>query len=255
MNTKEKIYNYYDEYKKFMRVDKMPLIVPVEKHKTHNMDSFASLDKDFIQGQGIPIIYVDSLLNYDESFIKSIFFHEFTHIYDANIKFINLDKSSLDVVMDSFSEYHASQIEMASQLGMKNKNDIFTLSGKFKTDCKMKYKEEITDIQNYILYSLADITYVLNSQQNSLSNMSDFLFEKQYIETEKRIFYYYGKYDLYIKYSGKNMPDLLLQNCPQFSKEINNIHNFAKSKDIINNIDPMKSAINDFRKAYFEHLK
>lgn len=254
MNTKEKIYNYYDEYKKFMRVDKMPLIVPVEKHKTHNCDSFASLDKDFIQGQGVPIIYVDSLLNYDESFIKSIFFHEFTHIYDANIKFINLDKSSLNVVMDSFSEYHASQIEMASQLGMKNKNDVFTLSGKFKTGCKMKYKEEITDIQNYILYSLADITNVLVNPQGSFSNMPEYLFLKQYVDTERRIFYYYGKYDLYTKYSGKNMSDLLINNCSEFSKEINNIHSILKSKNVINNIDSMKFAIQDFKEKYFEHF-
>ena len=37
--------------KKIMKVDKMPLIIPVEKHKNHNCDSFMSLDKDFIQGQ------------------------------------------------------------------------------------------------------------------------------------------------------------------------------------------------------------
>lgn len=254
MNAKEKIYNYYDEYKKFMQVDKMPLIIPVERHKNRNYDSLASLDKDFIQVHGIPVTYVDSLLNYDEQFIKSIFFHEFTHIYDANIKFINLDKESLDIVMDSFSEYHASQIEMASQTDMKSKNDIFTLSTKFRAGCKMKDKEEVTDVQNYILNPLSDIVSVLNNPRCSFSNMSEYFFLKQYLDTERRIFYYYGKYDLYIKYSGRNMQDLLISNCPEFSKEINNIHKILKSKDIVNNIDSMRSAVHNFKEKYFEYF-
>ena len=119
----------------------------------------------------------------------------------------------------------------------------------------MMYKDESMDIQNYILYSLADITNVLINSKYSFSNMPDYLFEKQYMDTERRIFYYYGKYDLYNIYSGKNMPDLLISNCPKFSKEINNIHDILKSKDFVKNLDFIKVAIDDFRKAYFEYFK
>nr|DAP35475.1 MAG TPA: peptidase [Caudoviricetes sp.] len=255
MNANEKINKYYDEYKNFMKISDMPLIVPVERKEAGDYNALAYLDRDFIKGNAIPIMYMDFLFDYNESFIRSIFFHEFTHIYDANKSFENLDESEINIAIDSFSEYHASQIEMASQLGMKNKNDIFALSRKFKTGCKMMCKEESMDIQNYILCSLADITNVLMSPQYSFSNKPNYLFEKEYSDIERRIFYYYGKYDLYNKYSGKNMPDLLISNCPEFSKEINNIHDVLKSKDFVNNIDSMKAAIDDFQKLYFEYFK
>ena len=72
---KNKIINqYYDEFKVFIKENKMPLIIPVEKSsENNNMDEFAFIEKDFIRGIAVPIIYNKSLFDYNENFVKSIF--------------------------------------------------------------------------------------------------------------------------------------------------------------------------------------
>lgn len=108
---KNKIINqYYDEFKVFIKENKMPLIIPVEKSsENNNMDEFAFIEKDFIRGIAVPIIYNKSLFNYNENFVKSIFFHEFTHIYDA-IKLRN--NPNYNDIMCTYSEIHASYVMM-----------------------------------------------------------------------------------------------------------------------------------------------
>lgn len=55
---KNKIINqYYEEFKVFIKENKMPLIIPVEKSsENNNMDEFAFIEKDFIRGITVPII-------------------------------------------------------------------------------------------------------------------------------------------------------------------------------------------------------
>lgn len=90
MNANEKINKYYDEYKNFMKISDMPLIVPVERKEAGDYNALAYLDRDFIKGNAIPIMYMDFLFDYNESFIRSIFFHEFTHIYMMPIKVLRI---------------------------------------------------------------------------------------------------------------------------------------------------------------------
>lgn len=245
---------YYEEFKVFIKENNMPLVIPVEKSSNKNMGVLAFIERDYIRERAIPIVYNKTLFDYNENFIKSIFFHEFTHIYDANIKFKNLNENDFNTIMDTFSEYHASQIEMGSILGMKNKNDVLTISSKVKSKRKIFYKNELEYIESYVVIPLSDITSVICQDKGTYINMPSFEFTKQYMKIEKNIFYYYGKYDLYIKYSGRNMQDLLISNCPEFSKEINNIHKILKSKDIVNNIDSMRSAVHNFKEKYFEYF-
>lgn len=49
MNANEKINKYYDEYKNFMKISDMPLIVPVERKEAGDYNALAYLDRDFIK--------------------------------------------------------------------------------------------------------------------------------------------------------------------------------------------------------------
>lgn len=253
---KNKIINqYYDEFKVFIKENKMPLIIPVEKSsENNNMDEFAFIEKDFIRGIAVPIIYNKSLFDYNENFVKSIFFHEFTHIYDANIRFKNLNEKDFNTVIDSYSEYHASQIEMGSLIGMKNKNDVLTIASKLEIKSKVFYKNELEDIESYIITPLADITSIICQDRDAYIDLSDFEFAKQYVKLEKNIFYYYGKYDLYTKYANKNMPDLLQKNCQNFSDIISKIHNAVKTKNIEPSIYNIRNLLKNFQDNVYTYF-
>ena len=245
----------YEEFKSFIKENNMPLIVPVEKPSNKNrIDTFAFIEKEYIRNIAVPIVYDKSLFDYNEDFIKSIFFHEFTHIYDANIRFKNLNDDDFNIVMDTYSEYHASQIEMGISLNMKNKNDIVTLSSKLKSKTNIFYRNNFEDIKTYILIPLSDIITVLCQRKGSCIDMSNDEFAKQFVKMKKNIFYYYGKYDLYIKYSEKNMPDLLIKNCPKFIDRISEIHNAVKIKNIESNIHNIKYLTKTFQNEVFEYL-
>lgn len=253
--NKNKITNqFYEDFKVFIKENNMPLINAIEKPNNNSINSFAYVEKDSIHNQCVSVIYEESLFDYNEYFIKSIFFHEFTHIYDANIKFKNLNDDDFNTVMDTYSEYHASQIEMGVSLNMKNKNDIATLSSKIKSKTNIFYRNNFEDIESYILIPLADIISVLTQERGSCIDMSDDEFAKQFVKMKKSIFYYYGKYDLYIKYSSKNMPDLLNKNCPQFMDKISEIHNAVKNKNIESNIHNIRYLEKTFQDEVFEYL-
>lgn len=252
MNKNKIIDQFYEDFKVFMKENNMPLINAIEK--SDNSYSFAYVEKDSIHNQCVPVVYEESLFDYNEDFIKSIFFHEFTHIYDANIRFKNLNNDDFNTIMDTYSEYHASQIEMGVSLHIKNKNDIVTLSSKLKSKTGIFYRNNFEDIESYILIPLADIITVLCQQKGSCIDMSNNEFAKQFVKMKKNIFYYYGKYDLYTKYSRKNMPDLLNKNCPNFIDRISEIHNAVKSKNIESNINNIRHLTKTFQDEVFEYL-
>ena len=57
-----------------------------------------------------------NIFQYNNNYIKSILFHEFTHLYDyINLK-DSIEENDLMQIMNSYSEYHASQIELLSQI-------------------------------------------------------------------------------------------------------------------------------------------
>lgn len=63
------------------------------------------------------------LFSYNDQYIKSILFHEFTHIYDTNITFKEIiNNENLISAINAYTEYHASQIEILSNIGY---NSIF----------------------------------------------------------------------------------------------------------------------------------
>ena len=108
-----KIYNYYEEYKKFMNITEIPNIEIILNTENHPTDSTA-----FVEITSDITLHIDSdVFTYNENYIRGILFHEFTHVYD----YVRLkDKENFKDILGTWSEYHASQIELLANLGYAN---------------------------------------------------------------------------------------------------------------------------------------
>ncbi len=126
MNIIEQLNAYVDEYKIFMGIDKFPeynlqtRTASIITAETQGFESVASTLYQPITGQHTLII--SSNLN----LLRYVMFHEFTHMYDSEL-YVNGDKVRY-LGLSGYTEYHASQIELAQLLGAKCFNDIPSFS-------------------------------------------------------------------------------------------------------------------------------
>lgn len=112
----KKILTYYNEYKQFVEETNLPEITLLNANNLNTRKTLAYTKAEFLRMPIVPIYYTDKLFSYPEQFYKSILFHEFTHIYDAHIFFKEKEFNDFILLMRTFSEYHAAQIELASSL-------------------------------------------------------------------------------------------------------------------------------------------
>ena len=66
------------------------------------------------------LIINPKLFDQNENFIKSVLYHEFTHMYDST-KFLSLDEKSYKKLMQIYSEIHATEIETNVVISTQNK--------------------------------------------------------------------------------------------------------------------------------------
>lgn len=57
----------------------------------------------------------DDLMSKNRKFIKQVLYHEFTHLWDS-LQFLDKSYEDFETIMQSYSEYHAAQIEMVERL-------------------------------------------------------------------------------------------------------------------------------------------
>lgn len=111
---KKTIYKYWAEYNS--EYFTIPQINDIELVNIGSWGDFDS-EKTF---DGQYILKVDpELFDQNDSFIKQILYHEFTHMYDSTI-FHGYDKSSFKNIMQIYSEVHASEIQMDILLSTQN---------------------------------------------------------------------------------------------------------------------------------------
>ena len=211
------------------------------------------MKSEFVHQNPIPVYYDSKLFKYEEKFYRSILYHEFTHIYDIHVGFKNIkDKDVFTLLTSTYSEYHASQIELLSQIdcdSMSNAIDKFDLTS------NVIYKDEYLDLNQYIIIPLADFTSVLNNNRKEYKNLSEYEFDKQYVNVEKNIMYYLGKYDTCKSVSSRTIFNLLKKNCPIFVDDIERIHIILKNKEpIYNKIDELKNSVSNFQNHYYSYF-
>lgn len=171
MNVIEQLNAYVDEYKTFMGIEKFPeynlqtRTVSIITAETQGFESVASTLYKPIAGQHTLII--SSNLN----LLRYVIFHEFTHMYDSEL-YVNGDKIRY-LGLSGYTEYHASQIELAQLLGAKHFND--TPSFSMNTMISTISKE--TSVSQYVenkynhainLFSRSDFPADLNILKSAL---------------------------------------------------------------------------------------
>lgn len=247
------IYNLYEKYKVYIHERSLPDIIPIDATEYNINNNLAFLKSEFVYQNPIPVYYDKKLFKYEEQFYKSILYHEFTHIYDIHVGFKNIkDKDIFTLLTSTYSEYHASQIELLSQI---NSNSIADAIDNLDINSNMIYKDEHLNLNQYLIIPLADFTSVLDNDNSTYQNLAEFEFARQYVNVEKNIMYYLGKYDTCKSFASGTIFNLLEKNCPVFVNDIEEIHVILKSKEeIYNNVDKLKNAVLNFQNHYYSYF-
>lgn len=213
------IYKYYDDFKKFMSSEQLP---DIKIKRLFENNVYAKLNhNDLIKGKYILNINID-LFKYNEKFIRSILFHEFTHVYDFYMIHSNFTNEETLNLMTSYSEYNASKIELISQLGIDN---IKSITKRFPNNFNVVYKNETIKIDEYVIYPLASAMGIIESERKAFNNLSDFEYAEKFMTSEKFMMYYYGKLDAANKYLDTPIPNIYLKNKTVFYNELEQLHN------------------------------
>lgn len=115
------------------------------------------------------------LFDQNENFIKSVLYHEFTHMYDST-KFLSFDEESYKDVMQIYSEIHATEIETNVIISTQNKP--------YNLDKNVVWKQ-IIPLMIYMQVRLK----ILNNEfilPNEIINASNYKFDP------KVLYYYIG---------------------------------------------------------------
>lgn len=213
------IHNIYEEFKTFICCLNMPLFSITLSDKN---DMLGMWNFDELYNNNYNLFLNANLFSYNSLYIKSILFHEFTHLYDyINIKNIYHEKDIIRELMNTYSEYHASQIELLSQMNVKT---IKSVSRKIPNKYMIQGKDSCITINDYILYPLANAFDILNSNKECFVNYNKYEFAEICNKAQKFMIYYFGKLDIANKYVQKIIPDVYTINKNIFYKNLNNLH-------------------------------
>ena len=159
----QKVYEYLEQYS-----DKYYPISKIDIEIIDSLDVWAKFDAlTLYEGKRILKINPD-LFNQNESFVKEILYHEFTHLQDA-FNFFTYDRESFKRLMMIYSEVHATEVQMDIILSTKVGNTITTF-------------EEL------------DLTYYMNISLHCMEDQFIYKCDKITLDTIKfsyREFYYF----------------------------------------------------------------
>ena len=207
----------------------------------------AYIDSDNATNPIVPLYVSDILFSYNDQYIKSILFHEFTHIYDANITFKEIiDNENLISAINAYTEYHASQIEILSNIGY---NSIFK-KNKFNINAKIYYKNEMMDIEHYLVYPLSDATLILNKERYAYINLSNDEYNLKYVRAAKNIWYYLGKYNICEIYANRQPCNMFFE-FGIFENDIKKIYIALKAM----NFEQIQKEIKNYTTHYMTYFK
>lgn len=245
---KQTILSYYEEYKTYMDLnnDVLPQINPIQSDN-NIINDFAHINSDEISDKNINLYYNSKIVNYSEHFQKTKFFHEFTHVLDASQLLNKYDEENINAILSTYSEYHASQIELAYNIGFRNIHSFH------KINLDKTYVEDEfgkTKIKNDYLKPLADATIIIDKDSSVYYNLSAEEYYKKYKAFETNTMYYLGKQNFCSKFSLKPVPSITKSSYGIFYPYVKNIEILIKNKDIDNLLIAKKELSAAFLKIY-----
>lgn len=244
INLNDKILKLVERYHNFINCELPKFDIKL----SNNKNSFAYFEYEELL-ENTNILYIDTnLFNYDDDFAKSILFHEFTHLNDFNYLKDKFNKIQLLKLMQTYSEYHASQIELLSQLY----NSLIGIQKRVNKNQKIWYKNEQQSINEHLIYPLADGTAILDASYNDFTNLSDEDFYKKCLNARTFMMYYFGKLDACNKYVQGGVIDLFKKEEP-FYQELNQLHLILQnSVNVIDKADLILAYSRYFENAFYQ---
>lgn len=224
-----KILNNYEEYKLFMDLQgqTLPKLIPIIE--TDNMlPTFAYVNADEITSEKVNIYCSPKLFIYPKRFQKSKLFHEFTHILDYLNLSTKYNEDELYKILSTYSEYHASQIELACNIGFKN---IHTLHKINLDKTYVATEEGIALIENDYIKPIADALVIINKTVDAYLDLSCEKYYTYFKKFEANTMYYLGKQNFCSKFSIKQIPNITQQNYMDFYPCLSSIENSIKNKE------------------------
>lgn len=244
---------YFDLYKNFMCISKndFPLIITNLYNDEKDPDNQECLlyVKDQELKSAFLTLYVNDKFNdlNDTTYKKSKLFHEFTHIYDANISLSKYIGEDYSMLMSTFSEFHASQIELAVNMGFQNIHDFHKID---TSDIIITSENGKTSIQSDYLNPFASFTNIINKDRKSFFDLNAYDYCKIYKNFKTKIMYYLGKKSFCDQYSINSYKDIT----KEYTKEFYKIIDFFKISLINQSYEHVLQANNimwNFYKSYF----
>lgn len=240
---KDFILGCYEDFKQYMDLKNtiMPTINPIEEKSINNEKGktpFAYINSDEIKMPTVDLYYSPNLFLYSEVFQKSKLFHEFTHILDANLIPMDFSYDEFRAIMATYSEYHASQIELACNIGFRNIHSFhkINLSKTFVINENKKIK-----IETDYLHPMADSLVIIEKASDAYFNLSDYEYYLNYSVFEAKTMYYLGKKNFCAKYSITKTADITDKSYGIFAPNIRKIEKLILEKDFSNLYQARKS--------------
>ena len=224
---KDFIVNCFEEYKKFLNIQdkKLPKINPIIDNKTDNV--FACVLMDEIKYPVTNIYYKKDLDQYSEQFVKSKLFHEFTHIIDYLVFSQQYSEQVLISIMSTYSEYHASQIELMSNIGYKNIRSLKRIDIK-KT--LISNGKDYHNVESDYLGHFAESLVVIRKPKDSYMELDILEYFTKFRVFSVKAMYYMGKRDLCEMISTYPLVDLTQSEYKEFSPYLIKIKNDIQNK-------------------------
>lgn len=240
------IFNCYEQYKKFMDLsdDILPMIKPVVDFTDRVL---AYVNANEILQPTVPLYYNPKLFTYAAQFYQSKLFHEFTHIFDATSSLKLFDYKSLKKLLAIYSEYHASQTELACNIGFKN---IHTFRKINLDKTFVMYENKRIKICNDYLQPFADALCIINEPIDAYINLSASDYFLKYKTFETKTMYYLGKQRFCERLSFKKIPNTTKQNYGNFYPYLEQIEKSIINKDF-EDIIIAKEKLWSYYKTYF----
>lgn len=249
---KDFVLKCYNDYKIYVDLDDsiMPKLNPVileKEYDIHGKHPLAYVNSDEILSPVVNL-YINPLLkDYNERFQIAKLFHEFTHILDGNTLFKDYSEKDFMHLMSTYSEYHASQIEVAYNIGFKNIHSFrkINLDKTF-----VFYENNKIKINEDYLHPMADALCIIDKSVNAYFELDVVEYYRNYSAFETKTMYYLGKRKFCDKFSLKRIPNITANNYGQFYPYIKKIEQCIEIKDYQNLISARKE-LWKFYTSYF----
>lgn len=212
MIIKQTYKNYQKEYNL-----NLPDISAV-KYDTTN-EFWGKFNTQDLYNQNYILHICDDLMSENKKFIKQILYHEFTHLSDS-LQFLDKQYKEFECIMQSYSEYHAAQVEMIERL-----NEIeqpITLSSEI-------YHIGILTIESFMNQTFKHLLRDTDDM-NNISNTNEFSYDVD------NIYHFCGYVRALQEYNVQYTYDLL-KITPRYALQCKNIFEcLLKDKIIIEDV-------------------